>query len=75
MALLALGMTAIIAMAAFAVDVGVWYQVRQKAQAAADADATAAASDLPSSPSQAVTDASTYVNKNITGATTTTTTP
>jgi len=75
MALLCVGITAIIGMAAFAVDVGAWYQAQQQAQAAADAGATAAANDLPSSPSQAVTDASTYVNKNIAGATTTTTTP
>jgi hypothetical protein len=57
------------------VDVGSWYQVSRQAQAAADAGATAAANDLPTSASQAVSDAQTYVNKNISGATTTTVTP
>lgn len=73
--LAAVAMTAIIGICAFVIDVGSWYQVEQQAQAAADAGATAAANDLPGNASQAVADASTYVNKNISGATTTTTTP
>ncbi len=68
-------MTAIIGMCAFVIDVGSWWQVSRQAQAAADAGATAAANDLPANPSQATTDAQTYVNKNISGATTTVTTP
>lgn len=75
MALAAVAMLSIIAIAAFVVDVGSWYQVSRQAQAAADAGATAAANDLPSNPSLAATDAQTYVNKNISGATTTTVTP
>lgn len=74
-ALLAIGITAILGMAAFAIDVGSWYHVSRQAQAAADAGATAAANDLPANPSQAATDAVAYVNKNISGATTTVTTP
>jgi Flp pilus assembly protein TadG len=70
-----IGMLAIIGMAAFVIDVGSWYQVERQAQAAADAGATAAATDLPSNPSMAATDAQAYVNKNISGATTTTVTP
>jgi hypothetical protein len=74
-ALTAVALTAMIGMCAFVIDVGSWYQVTQQAQAAADAGATAAANDLPANPSLAVTDAQTYVNKNISGATTTVTTP
>ena len=75
MAFAAISMTAIVAVAAFAIDVGSWYKVSRQAEAAADAGATAAATDLPGSPATAVTDAQTYVNKNISGATTTTVTP
>src|SRR5581483_3985755 len=75
MALLAVGITAIVGMAAFVVDAGSWYQVKQQVQAAADAGATAAADDLPSNPTQAATDAQAYVNKNISGASATVTTP
>ena len=71
----AVAMTAIIGMCAFVIDVGSWWQVTQQAQAAADAAATAAANDLPGNATQAATDAQTYVNKNISGATTTVTTP
>ena len=74
-AFMAVGITAIIGIAAFAVDVGSWYQAKQQVQAAADAGATAAAGDLPSRATQAATDASTYAAKNISGATTTTITP
>jgi Flp pilus assembly protein TadG len=74
-ALLAIGITAILGLAAFSIDVGAWYQTQRSAQAAADAAATAAADDLPSNPTLAAADASTYVNKNISGATTTVVTP
>ncbi len=75
MVLAALACVSILGIAAFVVDVGSWWQVSRQAQAAADAGATAAANDLPGNASQAVTDAQTYVNKNISGATTTTVTP
>ncbi len=74
-AFMAIAITAIIAMAAFAIDTGSWYRVSRQAQSAADAAAESAAFDLPANPAQAVTDAQTYVNKNITGATATITTP
>jgi Flp pilus assembly protein TadG len=45
--LMAIAITSILGMAAFAIDVGSWYQVSQQAQAAADAGATPAATDLP----------------------------
>jgi Flp pilus assembly protein TadG len=75
LAFAAIAMTSIIGFCAFVIDVGSWYQVSRQAQAAADAGATAAANDLPGNASQARTDATTYVNKNIAGATTTTATP
>ncbi len=75
MALLAIGITGFLGMAAFAIDVGVWYQLQRKTQAAADAGALAAAQYLPSNPSTAQSTAQTYVNKNISGATTTISTP
>jgi len=75
MVLAAVAMTSFIGLCAFVIDVGSWYQVERQVQAAADAGATAAANDLPSNVSQASTDASIYVNKNISSATTTTTTP
>jgi Flp pilus assembly protein TadG len=75
MAFAAISLTAILAIAAFAIDVGSWYHVSRQAQAAADAGATAAANDLPENPAAAATDAQTYVNKNISGATTTVVTP
>src|ERR1051326_5245967 len=75
MALLAVGMTGFIAIAAFTIAIGAWYQMQRKAQAAADAGALAAAQYLPSNPSTAASTAQTYVNKNITGATATIKTP
>jgi Flp pilus assembly protein TadG len=75
MAFAAISMTAIIAIAAFVIDVGSWYQTDRKAQSAADAGALAAAQYLPGSPSTAISTAQTYVSKNITGATATITTP
>ena len=74
-AIVAVGIVALIGMAAFTIDVGSWYQVSRQAQSAADAGATAAADDLPGSASQASADATTYVNKNISGATTAAVTP
>lgn len=68
-------MTAILGMAALVVDAGSWYQKHRKVQAAADAAATAAASYLPSDTSGSILAATTYVNKNIAGATTTAATP
>ena len=73
--LVAMAMPAVIALAGFVVDVGSGYRLHRSAQAAADAGATAGAIDLPNNPSQAVTDAQAYVNKNISGATTVITTP
>src|SRR5437763_240746 len=73
--LAAISMTAIVAMAAFVIDVSSWYQLQRKTQAAADAGALAAAQYLPSSPSTATSTAQTYVGKNISGATATITTP
>ncbi len=62
--LAAIGMTAILGMAGFVIDVGSWYQVHRKEQAIADAAALAAAGDLPQSTSQATADAQTYATKN-----------
>ena len=75
LALTAVAIASLIGIAAFVVDVGSWWQVSRQAQAAADAGATAAANDLPSNATQATADATTYVNKNISGATITTVTP
>ena len=74
-ALCAVGIAAILAVAGFVVDVGAAYRMHRSAQAAADAAATAGADDLPGNPSQAITDATAYANKNISGATVTVTTP
>jgi Flp pilus assembly protein TadG len=68
-------MVAMLAMAAFAIDVGSWYQTKRQVQAAADAAALAGVQDLPGSASSAQTDAQSYVSKNISGATATVTTP
>jgi Flp pilus assembly protein TadG len=62
--LAAVGIVAILGMAGFAIDVGVWYQAHRKQQAIADAAALAAANDLPASTGQATSDASTYAQKN-----------
>ena len=53
-------MLAMLAMAAFAIDVGSWYQVQRQAQGAADAAALAAAQDLPNG--AAITDGQAYGN-------------
>ena len=60
-------MVPMLGFAAFAVDMGNWYQARKAAQAAADAGALAGAQDLPNSSSTATTDATTYSNKNLAG--------
>ena len=73
--LVAVAITAILGACAFVVDISGWYQAQRSTQAAADAAAEAAAFDLPSNPTQAVTDAQAYVDKNISGATATITTP
>ena len=65
----------ILGMAAFTVDISAWYQQHRELQTAADAAALAAARDLPGSPSTAATDAQSYVDKNLSGATTNSTTP
>jgi len=68
-------MVPMLGFAALAVDLGNWYQVKRQAQAAADAGALAGVQDLPYNAGTALTDASTYAAKNISGATTTPTTP
>lgn len=73
--LVAVLMVAMLGLAAFVIDVGHWYQVHRQAQAAADAAALAGAQDLPGSATTASSDATAYVNKNISGATTSVTTP
>lgn len=62
-------MVAVLAMAAFAIDVGSWYQVERQAQGAADAAALAGARDLPASQATATSDAKTYVGYNMQGDT------
>ncbi len=74
-ALVAVSMIAILGMTAFVIDVGNWYLAQRQLQNAADAAALAGAVDLPSNATQASTDAQTYVNSNVSGATATTTTP
>ncbi|MFL5830275.1 MAG: pilus assembly protein TadG-related protein [Solirubrobacteraceae bacterium] len=61
-------MVFILGFAAIAIDVGSWYQTQRQAQAAADAGALAAAVVASS---QANTTATTWVGKNVSGATTT----
>jgi len=62
--LAAVGMTAILGMAGFVVDVASWFQVHRKQQAIADAAALAAAGSLPGDTSDATTTAQTYAAKN-----------
>lgn len=64
----AVSIVAMLAMLAFVVDVGSWYQVKRQAQAAADAAALAGAHDLPTSQTTATSDADSYVTKNLPGA-------
>src|ERR1700685_3073350 len=72
--IVAAAMVGMIAMAAFAIDVGSWYQVERHAQSPADAAPLAGAQDLPASESQATTDADAYVTKNFSTAPTPTVT-
>jgi Flp pilus assembly protein TadG len=65
----AAAIVAMLAMTAFTIDIGSWYQVQRQAQSAADAAALAGAHDLPSNQTQATTDANTYVASNLPGAT------
>jgi hypothetical protein len=75
MIITAAAMVAMIGLTAFVVDIGSWDQGQRQAQNAADAAALAGAQDLPANPTQAATDARTYVTENISGATATVTTP
>lgn len=72
--MVALMMTVILGIAAFAIDVGQWYWLHRRLQSAADAAALAGAYALPNAATAAST-AQTYVAKNISGATATVTTP
>jgi hypothetical protein len=63
----------LIGMAGLVVDVGAWYVQHQKAQAAADFGALAAAAELPSRPTNARSMADDYVDENLPGATAETT--
>jgi Flp pilus assembly protein TadG len=74
LALTAVLLAAMLGMAALAVDVAGWYQMRRQLQSAADAAALAAAQDLPTS-ATATNTATGYVTSNITGATSAITTP
>ncbi len=71
----ALLLTALLGMAALAIDTGGFRQAESRAQSAADAAALAAADDLPSNPTQAAADATTYATTNDPGATVSVTTP
>jgi Flp pilus assembly protein TadG len=64
----AAAMIGMIGMAAFAIDVGSWYQVERQVQSSADAAALAGAQDLPASQSTATTDANAYVTKSLLGS-------
>ena len=55
--------TALLGMAALAVDVGFWYADKRKAQDAADASALAGASDLPTSWADAHTTAGSFLSE------------
>jgi Putative Flp pilus-assembly TadE/G-like len=61
-------LSVLIGMAGLVIDVGAWYVQREKAQAAADMGALAAASELPDSGSS-VTAGEDYVDRNLSGAT------
>jgi Flp pilus assembly protein TadG len=57
-------LTVLLGMAAFTIDVGVWYRAHRAAQATADAAALAAAQELPESTTNARTRALEYSSKN-----------
>jgi hypothetical protein len=61
-------MVVILGMAAMAIDVGMFLQERRDLQNAADAAALAGAQDLPTSPTNAVADATTWAEENGIGA-------
>jgi Flp pilus assembly protein TadG len=73
--LVAVIMTALLGMAALAIDLGSYWQAQRQAQAAADAGALAASQDLPSSTSAAKSDGTTYATTNFPGATVSVTAP
>src|SRR5256885_3250504 len=75
LALTAVLMFSIMGITAFAIDLSNWYQARKQLQSAADAAALAGVQDLPGNSTTASADAQTYVSKNVSGATTTVTTP
>jgi Flp pilus assembly protein TadG len=75
MVLTAAIIVAMLAMAAFAIDIGSFYQAQRQAQSAADAAALAGAQDLPGSQTTATTDATAYVTKNFHSATSVVTFP
>lgn len=62
-------MAVLLGMAGLVVDVGSWYVQDQRAQAAADFGALAAAAELPGKPASARTIAADYVDENLPGAT------
>jgi len=62
--LTAVGLTAICGIAGFAIDTASWYRAHRSQQAIADAAALAAADNLPTSTSQATSDAIAYAQKN-----------
>ncbi|MDQ6835166.1 MAG: pilus assembly protein TadG-related protein, partial [Actinomycetota bacterium] len=67
--LVAIMMVVFLGVAALAIDLGSFYQAQRQAQGAADAAALAASQDLPSNTSGAVTDATTYAQRNFPGST------
>ena len=72
LALISLFMFAVLGMCALAIDVGVWYQQRQSAQAAADSSALAGAAFLPTGWSPASNAAAAQFAKNKIGGDTAT---
>jgi Flp pilus assembly protein TadG len=66
--LAAAAMVVILGMAAMAIDVGMFLQEKRDLQNAADAAALAGAQDLPTSPANAVTNATTWAGENGIGA-------
>jgi Flp pilus assembly protein TadG len=73
--LVAMFMTAMLGMAALAIDIGSFYQAQRQAQSAADAGALAASQNLPSSTTLAKSNGTTYATTNYPGATATVSTP
>jgi Flp pilus assembly protein TadG len=73
--LTAILMVVFLGMAALAIDVGSFYQAQRQAQAAADAGALAALNDLPTSPTLAGADATTYAQQTFPGSSVVPTSP